>query len=413
MTPPSTLRSRPFNGTKRDKSRLAFIGKFTVGQVDHFLANVDKCLADSYTNITFDFTDITGAWPDSMVPVLVTADWLKANDCTVSVVLPVDEELRRLFINTSWAHYLDPNAFTARDVNIDHFNARRFRDASEQQRVVSEIMRIAVVKLPLPKDILTALEWSINEITDNVLIHSESKSGGIVQAVSLKDRIIFCVADSGRGILASMREGHSWLRTDTQALGEAVKAGVTRDPKVGQGNGLAGTLKIAALSGGRFHVASYLGRLSVHSADARQSVQPHAATFHGTMVTASIRIAADFKIEEALGFSGFRGEHLNILDFHDEEGDVMILRLKEETSGVGSRFAGAFVREKCRHLLEQDRRKPLVLDWDGVPLISSSFADEALGKLFLELGPLVFGARIRHRNMDALRASLQIHRAMH
>ena len=68
--------------------------------------------------------------------------------------------------------------------------------------------------------------------------------------------------------------------------------------------------------------------------------------------------------------------------------------------------AGAFVREKCLHLLSQDARKVLLLDWTGVAVVSSSFADEALGKLFVALGPLVFGARIRHRNMASVNSAL-------
>jgi len=35
-------------------------------------------------------------------------------------------------------------------------------------------------------------------------------------------------------------------------------------------------------------------------------------------------------------------------------------------------------------------------------VISSSFADEYMGKLFLELGPLHFSASIRNKNMELL-----------
>ncbi len=390
----------------REAGRIRFEGAFKVAGVDYFLKHVDDALAKGYTDLTFDFSRTTGAFADCMVPVLTTADWLKENGCSVAVVLPQDPELHRLFLNTSWAHYLDPRLFTASDINIDHFNARRFSDAKQQQRVVNEIMRLAVAKLQLSRDELTALEWSINEITDNVLTHAESKAGGIVQVLSLERRIVFCVADSGRGILNSMREGHPHLRNDVQAIGEAVKAGVTRDPKVGQGNGLAGTLRIATMSGGRFVVASQRGRLSVEGSQADHSLRPQAASFKGTMVTASIRTTGTLKIDEALGFTGMKAEHTNILDFHEEEADAIVLRLAEETDGVGSRPAGAFIREKCRHLLAQEPRKPLVLDWAGVPVVSSSFADEAFGKLFTELGPLVFGARIRHRAMEAVNTGL-------
>ena len=36
-----------------------------------------------------------------------------------------------------------------------------------------------------------------------------------------------------------------------------------------------------------------------------------------------------------------------------------------------------------------------------MPLVSSSFADELVGKLFASLGPLAFSARVRNLGMDA------------
>lgn len=52
--------------------------------------------------------------------------------------------------------------------------------------------------------------------------------------------------------------------------------------------------------------------------------------------------------------------------------------------------------EQQQHLV-----KPLLLDWTGVLLVSSSFADELVGKLFASLGPLAFSARVRKVGMDA------------
>ena len=60
------------------------------------------------------------------------------------------------------------------------------------------------------------------------------------------------------------------------------------------------------------------------------------------------------------------------------------------------------IRIKCVNLLNAEPHLPLVIDWTGVPLISSSFADEALGKLFVQLGPTGFSARIRNVGMEPL-----------
>jgi hypothetical protein len=40
------------------------------------------------------------------------------------------------------------------------------------------------------------------------------------------------------------------------------------------------------------------------------------------------------------------------------------------------------------------------LDWAGVPLVSSSFADEFIGRLFVELGPVQFSGRVRSQAME-------------
>ena len=54
------------------------------------------------------------------------------------------------------------------------------------------------------------------------------------------------------------------------------------------------------------------------------------------------------------------------------------------------------------NLLKAEPAKPLLLDWTGVPLVSSSFADELIGKLFASLGPLAFSARVRNIGMEAV-----------
>ena len=78
------------------------------------------------------------------------------------------------------------------------------------------------------------------------------------------------------------------------------------------------------------------------------------------------------------------------------------LRLKDETTGYGTRHAGRQLLTKCLNLLTAEPTKPLLVDWDGVPVISSSFADEFIGKLFVELGPLAFSACVQNTGMEAL-----------
>ena len=48
----------------------------------------------------------------------------------------------------------------------------------------------------------------------------------------------------------------------------------------------------------------------------------------------------------------------------------------------------------------------VIVDCSDVPLISSSFADEVFGKLFVELGPMKFLGTVQFRHLDPLVSDL-------
>jgi len=80
--------------------------------------------------------------------------------------------------------------------------------------------------------------------------------------------------------------------------------------------------------------------------------------------------------------------------------------MSAESPGFGNREAGKQIRTKLLNLLAADTLKAMLVDWAGIPLISSSFADEAIGKLFIELGPLEFGVRVRNISVTVRRSRL-------
>jgi len=347
-----------------------------------------------------------------MIPLLAHVDALRRENVDVTVELPAKADLERLFRNTNWAHFLEPARFQQSDTVHDrHLAAQRFRDSAQQQDLVNAFMDVVMRSMTLDRPVIAGLEWSINEITDNVLNHAECEEGGIVQVSTFGDagKVAFGVADSGRGILASLSEGHPTLQTDAQAIDEAMKAGITRNPEAGQGNGIAGTLRIATMSKGRFEITSGLAQIVVRtrpeagSPDSKVYERKERQRFHGTVVYAELGLDAHLRLGEALGFGGEGQEPVDIVEmlYETEAGDATLLRLREESTGFGSRLAGRQLRNKCLNLLNAEATKPLVLDWTGVALVSSSFADELVGKLFATLGPLAFSARVRNLGMEA------------
>ena len=63
-----------------------------------------------------------------------------------------------------------------------------------------------------------------------------------------------------------------------------------------------------------------------------------------------------------------------------------------------SRQGGKRVRRTIENLLRE--RRAITLDFIGVGVISSGFADEVFGRLFVDMGPRAFMTRIEMRNVD-------------
>jgi hypothetical protein len=356
-----------------------------------------------------------------MCPLICQLEVLRQAGCSFALELPQGERQKRLFLNTNWAHLVSPEQFDEYESPTPLHLPATWYDAATQNEIVTRIVEIAMRSMEIERPVLSGLEWSVQEITDNVLVHADSPVPGLVQVVTQREnrRVGFVVADAGRGILASMREGFPGLRDDEEAIGEALKQGVTRNPEIGQGNGLAGTLRVAVHSNGSFSVLSGRALLSVYADPAtgeygdHHSRLPPSQRYQGTLVTADLDTSAPLRLEDAFGFQSPDWEPYDLIDsvYTSSDGRMLTLNLSEETAGFGSRAAGQQVRTKCLNLLRGDPRLPLVLDWTGVPLVSSSFADEAIGKLYADLGPLAFGSRIHNINMEPLVRSL-VERAM-
>lgn len=403
----------------RDGERFIFDSRVNDAAVRDFLWVFADVRDD---DVVLDFGPCVLAYPEAVLPLICVLERARDDGLSVRVVLPENPELARLFVNTGWAHLLEPDTYGASEfIHERHMRVRRYRNAEEQRDVVNDALDVVLRNVEFDRDALDGLEWSLNEITDNVLVHADTpERGGLVQVSCFgESRVMhFVVADSGRGILASMQEGYPALRSHAEAIEEAVKAGVTRSPEVGQGNGLAGTLRVATMSGGSLTVTSGRAQLKVirppGATDYEERVhrRPARLSFPGTAVAVELRMDADFTLRDALGFRAGEGaeawEHWDIIDsdYATEDGTALVLRLAHERTGYGTRQAGEQLRTKCRNLLRADPAKRLVLDWSGVPLISSSFADELLGRLFVDLGPMTFMARVQNVNMEPLVRSL-------
>jgi hypothetical protein len=402
----------------REGNRLTFRDRVDDQAVRDFLyALHDAVDRRGFQDVVLDFSACKRAYAEAMLPIVARTDLLASRGIGLDLVLPDDPGISRLFVNCNWAHGLVPDKFDACEAPHErHLEMSRYTTGPDQQQVVNAALDVVMRNMELSRDVLDGLEWSINEITDNVLNHAEAERGGFVQVSTLREshEIHFVVADAGRGIPASMRAGaFPNLRTDADALMEAIKQGVTRSPDAGQGNGLAGTLRIATGSGGSFKLRSGCGELRVikppdateYQHDSRNGSAR--TSFRGTVVSVTLRTDAEFGLEQLLLAEGIGHEPWDIIDAaYIENDDYLSVKLTQESGGFGTRQAGMQLRTKLKNLLAAEPSKRIVIDWAGVPLVSSSFADEAIGRLFVELGPMVFASRVQHVGMEQLVRSL-------
>lgn len=405
------MQRRKFNRNtwfRQKDSTIEFTGKLNSFNVKDVCSAINLFKQSENKNLTVDFSRVIQAYPNGVLPIISSITEIRNEGYEVYVKLPQNDNVRRLFRSVNWAHFLSPTQFEKSESTHDrHLVTRNFRDENEQTQVVNDFMDVVLRSMEVPKDVLSGLEWSINEITDNVLNHSQSKNGGFVQASTYptNGQIAFAVADSGRGILASLKEGFPSLRTDMQAIGEAVKAGVTRNPKYGQGNGLAGSLRVATLTGGSLEVTSGNARVISTIDNTNRNDRRDFQYYQGTLVCGQIKVTSDFSISKALNFGMDENyEPGNVIDYHYEmeDEDCLILSMKNETTGFGTRRSGKQINTKINNLIKAKPNYPLVIDWEGVPVISSSFADEMIGKLFIKMGAISFSSIIRNTNMEPL-----------
>jgi len=358
----------------------------------------------NYKDVVLDLENCSSAFQNSMLSVCAQVMAYRESGISFQLISPSDKILKKLFSNTNWGYFLDPNQFELSAFKgYTRIPATQYRSPTEQQVAVNRIMDVMLGAIPeLERSDFAAFEWSVNELTDNVLVHSESKVGGLVQVSTFakyKKRVQFVVADAGIGIPASLRDGHPEITSDTAALDSAIREGVTRDVSMGQGNGMFGSYQICSQSHGEFLVDSGYARLRFHPTSGLH-IEKQNSPYSGTLVVATIDFSAPKLLEEALCFKGVKYEPVDFVETNyttNTDNDIHF-KMTEECSSFGSRVSGKPVRNKLLNLLKMSSSN-IWIDFAGVPIISSSFADEVFGKLFLSFGPIKFMQRVRLHNM--------------
>jgi hypothetical protein len=376
---------------ERTKDRIKVIGHYGDQNLHYLLSTVHQAIVHAgFSDVVLDFAECNHVSAPAMLATCAQMMSHRGAGHDISLELPTDQNVRRLFINANWANLIDPTHYDpSRFKGYTQIPATQYKNAQEQQFAVNKIVNAILGAVrDLTRVDFAAFEWSVNEITDNVLTHSESQ----ISTFQRNKKIVqYIVADAGRGIPATLRATHPQFTSDIEALERAIREGVTRDASIGQGNGLFGSYQICSHCNGRFQVDSGHAKLTYSDRYGLQ-VRNETIPFAGTLVVASIDFSEPGLLEEALKFGGERYTPTDFVQTHYEAKDSkgIVFSLRDEAESFGTRAAGTPIRNRLANLVTMARGSKITVNFRDVPLVSSSFADEVFGKLFVEIGPLSF-----------------------
>lgn len=394
-------------------NRIEYSGVLESEDFRRLLAAIHGLISrKGYQDITLDLFPCTAAFPAPVLALCTQIRKYRYLGIDFNLILPKNEKLSRLFINTNWAHIIDPEKYERSSFRgLKQVPATQFYTFEEQTSAVNHILEIMLNSLSgFSREDFAAIEWSINEITDNVINHAQSDIGGFVQLSTFqrnRQKIEYVVCDAGVGIPNSLRPTHPEIRSDSEAIDHAIREGVTKNPKSNQGNGLFGAFQISRVSQGYMEIHSGNGHLFYNHRQGLH-IKTEQIPFSGTLVVACIDYSNPGVLSKALKFGGKPYYPKDYIEtkFEDKNGNKMIFSMKNESSSFGSRKAAEPVNTKLINLCSMCQGCKIYIDFEDVPVISSSFADEVFGKLFVEMGPLNFIQKFEFRNVTETVKSL-------
>lgn len=377
----------------REKNSIIFNKNFSLLQLQFALKAIYEAIVEKgYQNITLDFSNLNAAFADGMVPLCSYIMHLK-NDIGIDVeyIAPSSERLSRMFINTNWAHLIDNDILESKYSGYRQFPTTIVNSDDDLSSVVNNILDcvLRATELQSKRD-LGVIEWSINEIAENILRHSESSVGGLVHLsrfVKNKKCIEIVFADSGIGIANSLKVISKYSnKSDAELIELATQEGITNGK--GMGNGLFGARSACIQSNGYFKIYSNHGKLEITSPEEDcVHLTNMKIPFNGTAVCVALDFSTPGILERALKFNNKVYHCFSVYTENKYDDENLVFIVKNEVASLSTRAIGLYFRKKIVNLIEMQNPDYITFDFIDIDsTMSSSFADEVFGKLIEEKG---------------------------
>ena len=288
------------------------------------------------------------------------------------------------------------NPVEAIQANIDYHGVAdrvwAYFDEKQAAVLTKGIMARIQRSVDLGEGVQHSLNFCLYELLDNVFQHSHAECGYLmINLVNQGSRLSVTLADTGIGVFNSFRASKYHPPSHFDALTLAIQEGITSTGDK-RGNGLFALQRTVQQNQGRLELRSGLGNLLIDNGRVTGRDQQHRPVIdperHGLIVDWQIDLHHPVSLDEALGMKTVNDQ----LEAYENDGGEHVIKISDHDAGTGSRRAAEELRHYLINILNLGAQK-LVLDFESVEVVSASFADEVIGKLAEDFGPLGFFQR--------------------
>ena len=358
-----------------------------------------------YEEFVVQFKGIQGIFPNAAVPIAGLIDFFRKEKNLLIEGKSYNENLQAI---------LSPYELPERQDALQRalgkiWKFQTSKDIYEIQRaLINELRRNDI----FANGVLEGIEWSINEIMDNVLNHSQASCGFIMGQIHKSTKhVAFTIYDAGIGIYNSLKGSVNSPRNNADALTLCIKEGVTRDKKVGQGNGMYGLFSLIREGNGRLVITS--GRDAYQYIEGTPSITKDVHLYPSnkrwsTTIDFQLDYSQDISIKKVLTFNGrvFDFTNLYAENLENDAGEL-VFKISELAEGTGTRESALRLKNEIINLMKTNKQIA-VLDFSNINVVTSSFIDELVAKLLVDLGLFQFNRYIKLTNMsNTLQQTLQ------
>ena len=368
-----------------------------------FIVELKDAISEGFDEINLDFSAVKNIYPNTAVPVSGIIDYFK---------LKYNIQFKQIDGNPKieLTHILHPLTTTNDELVLKTNPLNRvwqFFNSADVNSVVDFLVLELRKTEQFEVGVLDGLTWSLNEVMDNVLQHAQVNYGFVMGQIHKRQKhVAFCVFDNGQGIYNSLKNSIFAPKNAVEALKIAIKESVTRDKKIGQGNGMYGLNQIVKYNNGRLTVISNSAfyKLEADKVSYKTNIPTISVENGGTFVDFQLDYQNKVSIEDALIFES-RPPHTEYVNYYlenlENEAGELVYILKDWRDGVGTRLSGKKLRNEILNNFRETKKRAII-DFNNLSVISSSFADELLGKLVIEFGFFNFNNIIKLKNMNNL-----------